>query len=413
MTSQIVLINQSGLAVVSDTMTSYSSSRGGHRTYPTATKIHQLGLQHQVVVLHSGAASIAGVSYELLIGEWALQLTNPLPAVGDYPRMFSEWLTSFKKIEIDESSVAYEALCQDFGAFAESLEDDVKVLMSNETLTAEGESILSAKYREYADRYFKDDTPFLDVSEDQAMRFVRGLPTDVIEHALEHLGFAIQKEKVEWDVSTGLSEAIRYFCVQRFRHWCYSPNFAVLAFAGFGTEEPLGGVVKLEIDGFYLGKLRTITTEREPAANSAGPGIITLAQDGAMADFIRGMSGPRQRELQRKVSRLAHKHFGEIVNHDALTEFSDDLDGRLDHDAWNDFTLPFRRTLNALSLPSLLQLAESLIRIQALRSATAEDEPTVGGRIESLTLNRRQGIQWHFKINENGLGNNNPVHPLI
>ena len=82
MTSQIVLINQSGLAVVSDTMTSYSSNGGGHRTYPTATKIYELGVQHQVVVLHSGTASIAGVSYELLLGEWALQLTNPLNHPG-------------------------------------------------------------------------------------------------------------------------------------------------------------------------------------------------------------------------------------------------------------------------------------------------------------------------------------------
>ena len=412
MTSQIVLVNQSGLAVVSDTMTSYSIG-GGHRTYPTATKIYELGAQHQVVVLHSGTASIAGVSYELLLGEWALQLTNPPPAVEDYPRMFSEWLSSFRKIAIDEGTVAYDTLCKNLSSFANSLDDAEKAFLTEDSLSEEGSNQLSVKYREYADHYFKDDAPFRDVTEEQALRFVRGLSSDVVEHALEHLGMAVRKNKVDWAASAELGDAIRYFCVQRFRHWCYSPNFAVLAFAGFGTEEPMGGVVKLNIDGFYLGRLRARTTKRNPAASEVGPGIITRAQDEAMLDFIRGMSHMRQQELLEKVSSTARKHFSEKVELDVISGFIDDLDARLDRDLWHDFTQPFRKTLNALSLPSLLQLAESLIRIQALRSATAEDEPTVGGRIESVTLNRRQGIQWHFRINEPSPGRNNPVHPLI
>ena len=309
--------------------------------------------------------------------------------------------------------MAYDTLCKDLGSFAESLDDAEKAFLTEDSLSDEGSNQLSVKYREYADHYFKDDAPFRDVTEEQALRFVRGLSNDVVEHALEHLGMAVRKNKVDWAASAELGDAIRYFCVQRFRHWCFSPNFAVLAFAGFGTEEPMGGVVQLNIDGFYLGRLRARTMERIPAASEAGPGIITLAQDEAMADFIRGMSSPRQQELLEKVSSTARKHFSEKVELDVISGFIDDLDTRLDSDLWHDFTQPFRKTLNALSLPSLLQLAESLIRIQALRSATAEDEPTVGGRIESVTLNRRQGIQWHFRINEPSPGSNNPVHPLI
>ena len=53
MTSQIVLINQMGIGVASDTLMT-SGGSGGKKTTPSSNKIYEVGPDHSVVVLHNG-----------------------------------------------------------------------------------------------------------------------------------------------------------------------------------------------------------------------------------------------------------------------------------------------------------------------------------------------------------------------
>ena len=100
MTSQIVLINQAGIGIASDTLVSREEGSNRHKTFPSSNKIYELGGDHKVVVLHSGSTMIGGINYGLLIREWALQQTNPLPALADYPRQFENWLSNYRKLSI-------------------------------------------------------------------------------------------------------------------------------------------------------------------------------------------------------------------------------------------------------------------------------------------------------------------------
>lgn len=102
MTSQLVAVTQAGVAVASDTMTTWPSQ---NKTSPTANKIYELGPSHKVVVLHSGASFIGGLNYELLVREWALTQPSPLPALEDYPRVFLKWLSAYRKLRFDEREV--------------------------------------------------------------------------------------------------------------------------------------------------------------------------------------------------------------------------------------------------------------------------------------------------------------------
>ena len=110
MTSQIVLINQAGIGIASDTLVSREEGSNRHKTFPSSNKIYELGGDHKVVVLHSGSTMIGGINYGLLIREWALQQTNPLPALADYPRQFENWLSNYRKLSIDEENEIYDSV---------------------------------------------------------------------------------------------------------------------------------------------------------------------------------------------------------------------------------------------------------------------------------------------------------------
>jgi hypothetical protein len=89
MTSQVILINASGVAIASDSAMTFGNSR----VYDTAEKIFPLPEPHHVAVLHSGAVFLQDFTYQLLITEWATSLgTVQLRSVEQYQQNFLEWL---------------------------------------------------------------------------------------------------------------------------------------------------------------------------------------------------------------------------------------------------------------------------------------------------------------------------------
>ena len=419
MTSQIVLINQSGIGIASDTLVSREEGSNSHKTFPSSNKIYELGGQHKVVVLHSGVTTLGGLNYGLLIREWALQQINPLPSLSDYPRQFENWLSNYRKLKIDEDNEIYENLCSSFGFFAKSLSDEMQDQLNlseyeNDTIPDDVKQQLIESIHSYADQFYVDDSPYRDIADAAVVKAVRQQERDYIEHFLEHIAFRKNNDLVNWKPDAEIIEAIEYFVIQRLKHWNKSPNQATLNFVGFGSDEPIGGKVEVIVGGFYLNRLRSMIKKREPEASESDVHIATIAQDEAMADFIRGLAWTRQQTYKEMAGEIAGKIFeDESVTAEKIHEFMDAYDDALDVSLWDNYTQPFRRTLGALSIRSLVLFSEALVKIQSLRSATAPGEATVGGLIESLSIDRVQGVEWHVRGKDTNYQTGNSPHPFL
>lgn len=419
MTSQIVLINQSGIGIASDTLVSREEGSNSHKTFPSSNKIYELGGQHKVVVLHSGVTTLGGLNYGLLIREWALQQINPLPSLSDYPREFENWLSNYRKLKINEDNEIYELLCSSFGYFAKNLPDEMQDQLNlseyeNDKISDDLKNQLIESIHDYADRFYVDDSPFQDISDTAILKAIRQQERGNVEHFLEHIAFTKDNDTVNWNADSEIIEAIEYFVIQRLKHWNKSPNQATLNFVGFGSDEPIGGLVCVIVGGFYLNRLRSRIMRREPDASESDVHISTIAQDEAMADFIRGLAWGRQQTYKEMAGEIASKVF-EVgsENSDKLDEFMNAYDEALDSSLWENYTLPFRRTLGALSIRSLVLFSEALVKIQSLRSATAPGEATVGGLIESLSIDRVQGVDWHVRGKDTNYQTGNSPHPFL
>lgn len=419
MTSQIVLINQSGIGIASDTLVSREEGSNSHKTFPSSNKIYELGGQHKVVVLHSGVTTLGGLNYGLLIREWALQQINPLPSLSDYPREFENWLSNYRKLKINEDNEIYELLCSSFGYFAQNLPDEMQDQLNlseyeNDKISDDLKNQLIESIHDYADRFYVDDSPFQDISDTAILKAIRQQERGNVEHFLEHIAFTKDNDTVNWNADSEIIEAIEYFVIQRLKHWNKSPNQATLNFVGFGSDEPIGGLVCVIVGGFYLNRLRSRIMRREPDASESDVHISTIAQDEAMADFIRGLAWGRQQTYKEMAGEIASKVF-EVgsENSDKLDEFMNAYDEALDSSLWENYTLPFRRTLGALSIRSLVLFSEALVKIQSLRSATAPGEATVGGLIESLSIDRVQGVDWHVRGKDTNYQTGSSPHPFL
>ncbi len=419
MTSQIVLINQSGIGIASDTLVTRYEGSNRHKTFPSQNKIYELGDQHKVVVLHSGVTTLGDLNYGLLIREWALQQINPLPSLSDYPRQFENWISNYRKLKINEDNEIYENLWSSFSLFSQNLSDELQDQLNlskyeDEKISDEVKKQLIESIRGYAEEYFVDDHPYEDITDAQIVKAVRRQERGYIEHFLEHIAFRKNNDVVNWKVDAEIIEAIEYFAVQRLKHWNYSPNQATLNFVGFGSDEPIGGRVEVIVGGFYLNRLRSMIKKRVPEASESDIHIATIAQDEAMADFIRGLASSRQQTYKEMAGEIAGKVFvDDSVTAEKIHEFMDAYNDALNASLWDNYTLPFRRTLGALSIRSLVLFSEALVKIQSLRSATAPGEATVGGLIESLSIDRVQGVEWHVRGKDTNYQTGSSPHPFL
>lgn len=412
MTSQLVAVTQAGLAVASDTMTTWPSQ---NKTSPTANKIYELGSAHKVVVLHSGASFIGGLNYELLVREWALTQPSPLPALEDYPRVFLKWLSAYRKLRFDEREVVTRMLCGSFNGFLHDNDWLGEVLTNNaKILPAEAETRLCSELANWSDRHIvaeRDLIPGLDEKEIRAS-LSRDVWVSAYEHFLDDVADRPLGIRPEWPLTDAINEALLDFAVKRLRYYCASGVSGSLAWAGFGSDEPIGGLVSMDVNGYYLDGLRVRPWERRPETGALDPDIIPLAQSDAIEEFIYGIS---HRRIHREMDMAARalKDTAKELSDDTVKAFVDNFREAMDRYLGNRFAGPVFGVLNGLSLPSLIEFCDALVNIQRLRSAVSNEPTTVGGVIESLSISRDGGVKWHTRLDDGSSSAHHSQHPLL
>jgi hypothetical protein len=88
-TAQIILTNQLGVAIASDTMIT-----SGSKTLPVVNKIVTLPSPHRVAVLISGAVFIGSAHARILVTEWMGSLSKEFDTLHEYADDFGPLDTS-------------------------------------------------------------------------------------------------------------------------------------------------------------------------------------------------------------------------------------------------------------------------------------------------------------------------------
>ena len=404
MTSQVVLINQAGIAVASDSMVSWR--RG--KTLPTSSKIFELGLDHRVVVLHSGRTAIGGVQFETLIREWAHQLPPYIATLSDYVKNFDDWLvTGMKKFDVSEEILIKEVVAGEFSDFVEGRWFDwyldpefwSGVEEDNDRRCEIATAKLNENLTSYRARFFTSDDvgTYADLSETQCRKMLRDL--DVLHEFKRAAAAYFRTADVDFNLINSSSDELVLFAAELLGHRVYSADSSArLNFVGFGVEEPIGGCVEVEVRSIYGGHIRgTGVQAREPAAGSLEVGIFLIAQSQTMELLINGTNhriwhalneefdcvwkavdhSPEERDLTFKATYI--EHVMENLRHQSRHAVED--------------------TIRSLNLSALTVFADSLLRLEVLGAVSRDEVATVGGLVEVLSISRREGgIQWHRKL---------------
>ena len=385
MTSQVAIFNQRGVAVASDTVMTITSD-GGTKTINNTEKLWALGDAHLVVVALSGNSNINSVHAGVLMTEWSKSLDRPLPTVEDYAANFCSWLADERVIlpPASDSMVARQCLGNHFFYVRDRLISEAR------RSDLDDSAIAATLLRFSLDGldYLKQLPSYDGVSE--------GVDVNILENP--EIEFEALVNEYFEDVP-GLDQSREVLFESGFLVLAKAqrmPMDTTLGFIGYGSSEYFARSVRVDCRGRYGGQARTIVDRPFGVSHdNMGAAISTFAQTDAIHGFLRG--------AQYNVLDLVYDNVW-----DYLVEQDEDPDegvaratnavsvvkDRVNDSLHQRFIDPMLDLISSLSLRDVADLATALVGIQAMRANASPEPPGVGGLIESLVIDRADGVRW-------------------
>ena len=391
-------MNLRGMAVASDTILS-STDGGSTKTMGNMGKIYEIAPDHNVLILHSGSAELNGVPASLYVSEWSRTLAAPLPTLRDYVDSFIKWAGRDGSIhnESSEMTIMSSALNEHFGWASDRIRNalvHVEPKMENERAAT------------FKKRQSQTMAAQIDDCHDYLVRLpsFEGMTEAVGRKALEAANYELEKWIESFFGEHELNEESRELLKR-------SASLAVaksqplsgdllLAFVGYGAEEPFGGTIRLTCRGIYGGRLQATSEARFGVAPSeSASGISHFAQGEAIGAFLRGadwrvMDYFRDLIAQR-LAKISMDYSIELASYEIANEIYSEVED-YEHD---NFIGPLLSTVEGMSQRVLAEFAESLVGLQATATYSQKGPATVGGTIEVATIDRKNGVIWKSKLN--------------
>ena len=393
MTSQLFLFNQRCAVVASDTLTSHRNNHGGWSSSPNNSKIFTLGEQHRLAIASSDCAQVAKFHVERLIHEWASSLAEPFDTLGDYVDSFTRWASStLNNLGLDHKTNALVVIRHELKDLVGIT--GIRKLASAHSRGEVDDTASEAQMVEILKIYAAENfvcSEFEDLPMAKAKILVQTLKKKVVKLFAEATGESNRT------YSPGFkNELIDFFSNLICRFVPATEGMATLNFIGFGSDVLFPGRIRIDIRGFYAGKIRFRVREIRNGGSDSGPAFQSNAQSSAIDAFTNGMDDNFRWALTRAADQLLSKIT--TVTDDERHKFRKELDGAVNEIVGQHFVNPFLAALSGMSMTQMVQLADQLIQLQCLRSQLAECDVTVGGPVEVVSITRHEGVVWHRAV---------------
>ena len=398
MTAQIILSNQLGIALASDTTVT-----SGQKTLQTVSKIVALPAPHRVAIMLANNVFMADTHVRLLLTEWIATLKSPLKSLEEYADDFTVWVGKNSKalgfIDATMLELTAHQELQDFYSATTELRAELKnrLLGIEDKKSDEFSQEIIKLIEKYDERNFYEH-PYHDLTGSKIEELYTSSGFDVKKMAKEFVQALTEGEKIELPA---LEDRLVEFIKSSQNRFVSTSSITYFNFAGFGTQELWPCHVELKARSVYGGRLRAAKKVDSPENPMQATTWFPIAQQDAMADMLRGLSDERRED----VWNMAVATLNEIDGHteDEKKKFSDRFAERMNTYFDESFSSNTYQTLQDLSPSTLVEFAELLVKIQSLRSATQSGPVSVGGKIECLSITKESGTKWVSRMTDGGM----------
>ena len=383
MTTQIALLNMSGIAVASDTLASLRAGSSFKHSFGNS-KIWVPSNEHKFVVYHSGSARFNGMPHQIHVEAWFRSLTKPLPTLNDYAESYKRFSVSKSSPHNVESEVELmHSIWNELTVFIqEDLDRDTAGL---DLETPEGKkawNVAANEIMKKASDYYAGIGNF------------KGFSIAFIDETLAKFKLNLKAKLQEtYPLATAkfLNKALatyKKFLISTIT----SDSNTTLTFAGYGSKDIFPSTRKIDFRGVINGKLQSEPNHEvdlEPTKRAGG--IVYGAQVDAIWGLIQGYRYPVTNILKNILNN-------ELPDSEDKQNLINKVIEELGNITGDDYVNPAIARLVNHSLPELAETAKTMLELQLLSAKLSKNQETVGGQIEVLTIDKINGVRWQNRI---------------
>ena len=384
MTAIFMVWNNSGFAIAADQSVSITNENNETLWTDTANKLF-LPDNHKICVATAGETKINGIPIEILLKRWSEQLPDKLASLDDYATNFIKFIKvsgvpnfwRFNDVMFKRIRAILLTFKSDFdhnpGNIIAFMRDKIQ-----EWTEAEPDNIYGNEFPDRANLYPIHEKPSQNLHREFAAKILGSLsnPSELeLTESRKHLVQIIEDCLVdvfgeEIDLKSTWVEYLKEHLVNYLINTCDSEPIANLMFVGFGSSDWTARMVALNLRNFHNSIPRaTISKTSIPEYTW----YHSLAQAEQVGTFLAGIDDSYRDHIYEVLS----KKFGDIDSEiDAIQEFEVQ---RLD---------AMRTKVRHLSLEKMEFIARSFVEMESLGSFLIEYLPSVGGKVNSLTMTR-------------------------
>lgn len=435
MTTEIVVMNTSAVAIAADSAVTVSVN-GGKLHYHGVAKIKGISTTHPVAMMIHGKSTLAGVPWETILKEFRdkTKAADPYPKLEDYCDKFANFICDFRRRHAEffdlpddlaqigiaditrgnsSDDIASDILwniCSLYWYIREyAIEKIEENRMRYEDIARRGggrqqivDNNVVEDFCNLIDRKLKK----IEVEVNQSGR-LRPMPvnidsrekyntiySNILSKALLSVNFT-DVIGTKYGRSLSLEDRLRSIPYNAFIYgWMLKAETGVV-FAGFGADDIFPSTVKMEFGfdifgGILHRKERYRVSKREPAV------VKSFGEAETVNNFLNGISGQFHKIFREKVGQKIKSMNGNssacarpgACQCETLqcTEIADEIK--------KDFSKRVLSTIALLPKHVLADIAENLVKITSIESHIRDVDASVGGGVNVAIISKGDGLIW-------------------
>jgi hypothetical protein len=392
MTAEIVVMNQSAVAMAADSAVTVSG-RGQTKTYKSANKLFMLTRRDPVAVMIYGAAQFLGMPWETIIKDFrdspAATSAAHLP---DYAAALIRYVGMASHL-FDEATCRNAAISHVEGYFAHIRSVIEKAV--EERLRKDGKidtSQVGPLTRQVVMRHVMevDARPVLDgVQSRDHVTFARALARPFDEAA----GRVFEQLPMSVDTKRRLRH-LGISLLLRQGPWPENALTGVVV-AGFGAQDYFPASCLFEPRTCLAGRLYHPAVQTQTISRETPAVVQAFAQHEMVRTFLEGIDPRFKQAVVAWVERLVNGLAASVseLGHAAGTVTSD-LIKHLDQLSLENFQRDVLGTVGMLPKDELAAMAESLVNLTSFKRRVTMAPESVGGPIDVAVVSKGDGLVW-------------------
>ena len=406
MTTEIAIMNRSGIALAADSATTISQvgpQGQSHKIFNTANKLHTLSKYAPVGIMIYGNATLMSIPWETIIKVYRKKLGDTTFAqLTEYCEDFLKFLDGFDVGPALEEQYLLENAVNIFSGIKGELDGTIK-----KRLPIPEDEVIKLLCR-LVDREYK---LFLNISKECI--FSEGERKILKQKYKDKINKAAKEIFGTMPLAKDLLEMLEDIVVIAA---CKGPdNRSGVVIAGFGEKEIYPGCIDYNITAVFEGKTIKHPKESHFIDHNSNAAIIPFAQSEDVHTFMRGMSPPIGEFFTKTFSRVIKKEFpkqivkylesevgvGSPKKETILADMEkmgqgtfDFIYSELNKIIKTQYIQPVIQATGFLNKGELAQMAETLVNLVSFRKQVTMESETVGGPIDVAIITKGDGFIW-------------------